>query len=236
MITIVLPVHNEEVVLKDNTLKVVDFCRNNLKDNWQVVISDNASNDRTRERAEKLVAENKEIKYFRSEKQGKGVGVIEAWKNFKSDIYLYMDIDLAADLKHINELVAGMRQGYDIVAGSRFAAGSVAKRSWIRRFISRGLRQFLKLFLGLKVQDAPCGFKAVNERVIREIIPFVKNRDWFFDTEMLVLAEAKKFKIQEIGICWQDKITRDRESKVELVSVICEYLKNIYRLKKEIKK
>ncbi len=228
MITIVLPVLNEELVLEENTLRVFSFCKKNLDDVWQIILSDNGSTDKTAEIGCYLAEKYEEIEYFRFSKKGKGYGVMEAWKGFPGNIYVYMDIDLSTDLIALPELIAGVNDGFDIVVGSRFMSGAKVERSLLRRFYSNVLRLLLKIFLGLRIKDAPCGFKAVNRRVIDEILPNVENKAWFFDTEMLVLSQKLNMKIKEIPVKWQETIINERKSKVGVIVVVFDYIKNIF--------
>ena len=230
MVTIVLPVYNEQMVIEKNTLEVFNFCNKNLEDDWQVVISDNNSTDKTAEIGKKLAHKYERIKYYFTHNQGKGYGVIEAWQNFPGDIYVFMDADLSTDVESLPRMIEAIKNGADIAAGSRFHHNSEVNRTWPRKFISRSLQLILKISLQLKIQDAPCGFKAVNQKVIDEIIPEIKNRTWFFDTEMIWLAQRKNFKIANIAINWSES---ERASRVNLLIVIKDYFKNIYQLSRK---
>ncbi|MFH1900157.1 MAG: glycosyltransferase [Patescibacteria group bacterium] len=230
MITIVLPVYNEDLILQENAMQVFDFCRHNLQEDWQIVISDNASDDKTREIGEYLAGKYNEIKYFRLNKQGKGEGVIGAWQNFKGDVYVFMDIDLSVNLKSLPALIDGIKKGDDIVIGSRMAQGSQVNRSFFRTIFSYGLRFTLRICLGLKVKDAPCGFKAINNKVVEQILPRIQDKAWFFDTEMLFLAQRQGFRIKEIPVDWEEVGRQDRHSKVGVFKVVIEYIRNIHRL------
>jgi len=228
MISIVLPVYNEELILKMNTLKVFNFCQQKLTGDWQIIIANNGSTDRTAPIGQQLAQKNRQIKYYYTRQQGKGYGVIEAWHNYPSDIYIYMDVDLATDLSALPNLIKQIQNGYDIALGSRFVKGSQVKRSWGRKIFSLGLRFLLRLLFNLQVKDAPCGFKAVNQKIIDNIIPQIQNKTWFFDTEMLVLAQRQGLKMKEIAISWREAPQKKRKSKVNIISVIKDYLKNIY--------
>ena len=230
MISIVLPVFNEELILKENTLKVFDFCQKNIKEDWQIIISDNASTDKSSQIAKLLSHEFKQIRYYHSESKGKGCGVIKAWQNFKSYIYIFMDIDLSTELKALPQLIDGINSGNDLVVGSRFIQGAQVKRLLGRKIISSVLRILLKLFFKLRVKDAPCGFKAVNQKVIDNILPKIQNKTWFFDTEMLILAQRQNYKTKEIPVVWHESVNQLRKSKVKTTETIKDYLKNIFSL------
>ena len=227
MISIILPAYNEEAILKENTLKVFDFCKENIKDNWSIVISDNGSTDDTPNIARQLAGGFQQIKYLRTQNQGKGYAVIEAWQNYPSDIYVFMDADLSTNLKSLPELIERIKNGCDVALGSRFAHNSQVSRSLKRKIFSLGLRVILKILFKLKVKDAPCGFKAVNQAVVDSILPRIQNKTWFFDTEMLILSQRAGFKINEIPVIWQEMY---RPSRINSFDVIKDYLKNIYRL------
>ncbi len=229
MITIVLPVYNEQLILKDNTLKVLDFCHQNIKSDWQIVISDNASTDNTQSIGQQLAQQYPNIKYYRTANHGKGSGVIEAWQAYPSHIYIFMDADLSTNLKSLPTLIQEINN-YDIVVGSRFIKGAQVKRSFKRKIFSSGLRTILKILFNLKVKDTPCGFKAVNQKVVDQILPHIKNTTWFFDTELLILAQRRGFKIKEIPVTWHESPHQDRKSKVSLINVIIDYIKNIYSI------
>ncbi len=228
MISVVLPVYNEEAILKKNVSKIFNFCQAKLFDEWQIVIADNASTDKTGQIGQNLAWKNRRIKYYYTQEQGKGYAVIGAWQNYLSDIYVYMDVDLATDLSALPGLIQQIKAGYDISLGSRFVRGSLVERSFKRKIFSFGLRSILKLLFNLQVKDAPCGFKAVNQKVIDKIIPQIKSKTWFFDTEMLILAQRQDYKIKELPITWRETKSADRRSKVKIMPVVKDYLKNIY--------
>ena len=144
-----------------------------------------------------------------------------------------MDADLATDLFSLPELVAAVGQkNFDLAAGSRFHKDSRVVRSLLRKFISKIYRFILRLILGVKTKDAPCGFKAVNRTIIKNILPQIKNNEWFFDTEMVVLAEKNNYRIKEIPVIWTEHKKIGRKSRVNFIKVSLGYLKEIWRLKK----
>jgi glycosyltransferase involved in cell wall biosynthesis len=227
MISIVLPVYNEELILKENTLKVFDFCSSNLPGQWQIIISDNASTDKTEQIAKELSRAHEQIKYKKINSKGKGYGVIEAWQAYPSQIYVYMDADLATDIKALPDLIDNINKGNHIVTGSRYHQSAKVERSFRRKVFSRTLRFILKILFNLSVKDAPCGFKAVNQQVVSEILPSIRNKTWFFDTEMLILSQRARLKIKEIPVIWQESPNAARKSKVSTFTVIKDYITNI---------
>ncbi len=230
MISIVLPVYNEELILKKNVLKVFDYCQKNLTTEWQLIISDNRSSDKTAEISQELIQQHSQIKYYYTNNQGKGYGVIEAWQKYPADIYVYMDVDLATDLSALPKLIQQIKDGFAISLGSRFISGAKVERSFKRKIFSLGLRTLLKLIFNLPVQDTPCGFKAISQKTLKDIVPYIQNKTWFFDTEMLILAQRHGFTMKEIPVIWHESINQVRKSKVNIIYVVKDYLKNIYSI------
>lgn len=226
---IVIPSLNEQEVLEKNVLILQKYLLDNLRGyDWRIVIADNNSTDDTAKIGKNLEIQYSRVFYFRLAKTGKGLAVLTVWQKFESDIYVFMDADLATDLSALKPLVEGVAiNGNDIAVGSRYIKGARVKRSFARKAFSLGYRLVLKIFFQLPVKDAPQGFKAVNQRVVKEVIPKVKNRKWFFDTEMLVIAHKKKYKIVEIPVKWDEQ---GRESRVEVFSLSWSYFKEVVKL------
>lgn len=235
-ILIVIPARNEERVIKTSLRKLTDFCRNNLNDDWQIVVSDNNSSDRTGGLVKEAIKEEGRIVHYPLTKKGKGLAVISAWQKFSADIYCFMDADLATDLEALPKIINAIKEeGYGLAVGSRFAKGSLVKRSLLRKVFSLGYRLIIKLFLGLSIKDAPCGFKAISQEVKDKVLPQIKDDQFFFDTELLVLAEKEGYKIKEIPVIWQEIKPAGRTSQVKVMSLAKEYFKQILKLKKRLK-
>lgn len=232
-ILIAVPAYNEEPILAENVKKIYDFLKKNIMDDWQIVIADNNSSDRTGEIGKDLEKNFERIKYLHIPKRGKGRAIRAAWENSDADIYIFMDADLATDLSSLPALISAVGQEkYDLAAGARFHKDSKVQRSLLRKLISRIYRFALRFTLGLKTKDAPCGFKAVNQTIIQKIIPLTQNNEWFFDTEMVVLAEKQNYRIKEIPVIWTEHKKIGRKSRVNFIKVSLGYLKEIWRLKK----
>lgn len=155
---------------------------------------------------------------------GKGSGVIHSWTASTAEILCYMDVDLSTDIRDVGRLVAGVANGADLCIGSRYHPDSVVDRSLKRKLISIIYHKYyMKLVLGARsYSDAQCGFKAINRRVLREVIPLVRNRSWFFESEMLYFAQRKHLSILEIPVRWKES----RFSGVTLYKAIWEFLRS----------
>lgn len=235
-ILIVVPAYNEEKILEKNILILFDFCQNNISDNWTIVIADNDSTDATAKIGQQLSNTHANIEYFDAGSRGKGLAVKTAWEKNSADVYVFMDADLATDLSSLPGLIAGIiKENFDIIVGSRFHKGSNVQRSLTRKFFSAGYRGILKILLRLKISDAPCGFKAINQRVKENILPRVKDNKWFFDSELIIIAENMQYKIKEIPVIWSDPRQGRDKSKVNPISLAKAYMKKVLEIKHRLK-
>lgn len=235
-IVIALPVHNEEIIIKKNAKKVADFCRSNLsRYQTDIIIADNSSTDKTAELIAELRQDYPEISYLFILEKGKGLAIKSAWNSAAGDIYSFMDIDLATDLGALPRLIESIKQGNDVAIGSRYAKGSTIDRDLVRKTFSLGYRWLLKLLLSLELNDAPCGFKAINQRVKTELLPQINNNQWFFDSELVILAEKQGYQIKEIAIDWSQYREPQRASSANTLKISLEYLKKIMEIRKRLK-
>ena len=228
-ICVVIPVYNEEEQLEWSVGEVLKVCKKNYK-NFEIMIVDNASTDETLKIAKKLSKRYKEVKYIHLNQKGRGRALKKAWGITDADVMCYMDVDLSTNLKSLKLLTNAIEDGYDISFGSRHKKESEVKRSFKREVLSKSYNFLLKLFLDVKFDDAQCGFKAINKKVAKEIIPRIENNEWFFDTELLVKGERWGYKLKEIAVKW----TEDEGSTVKIKRTVESYLKNILRLKKRV--
>lgn len=233
-LVITIPAYNEELILGKSIVKLFSFCRDNLKLGWQIVIADNNSNDGTAVIAKKLAAEFPGVSYLFVGKKGKGIAIKTAWQENPADIYCFMDADLATDLSALPFLIKAIVAGGDVALGNRFDPQSKVKRSLIRKLVSQSYRLILKIFLGLKINDAPCGFKAINRPVAAELLGQTKNEEWFFDSELVILAEKKGYKIKEIPVIWQDPREGIDKSRVKTLALSWAYFKRVIELKRRL--
>ena len=226
-IDVVLPVYNEEKLLRKSVTALSKFLKNNIKDKCNIIITDNGSNDKTLEIAKQLSKKIRNVTYIHLDGKGRGRALRTAWSKSNSDILTYMDIDLSTDIKSFPIIIDALKNGYDIAMGSRLTKGARVKRSFEREIMSRTYNLLLKIFFLTKVSDAQIGFKAIKKNVAMRIIPLIRNNNWFFDTELLILAEHLKYRIFETPVTWYQY----KHSKVKAFKTIIEYIKNIFTLR-----
>ncbi len=227
---VVIPGLNEEEGLERTVRSLSEFMRSDMNSyDWRIVIADNGSTDATQDIGRRLASESPRVRYLRLELRGRGRALKRAWSQSDADVMAYMDMDLSTDLAHIPPLVSTIADGgSDVAIGSRLKRGAqVIGRSPKREFISRCYSLIFRTMFLTGFQDAQCGFKAVNRRVVEQVLPLVKDTGWFFDTELLILCEKNGYSVEEIPVRWVD----DPDSRVRIVSTAYEDLKGLARLR-----
>lgn len=231
---ILIPIYNEETILEANAKLVADYCRHNFKD-WRLTLIINGSSDNSLAAAQALAANWPQINIVNLPQGGKGHALKHGLMNSLADVVLYMDIDLAVSLEATAPLVNLINQGQAVALGSRLLPGSRTDRSWARELSSRIYNHLASLILGAKISDWQCGFKAINRSVIHNIIPLVQDDRWFFDTELLALANHFSLPITELPINWSENRYAQRQSKIRLTRDPFIFLLNLFKLKKRLK-
>ena len=226
-IDIIIPVHNEEAVLLDSIGRLSQFLQENIQNPWRITIADNASTDATRSIAQLLAQDFPGVGYLFIPEKGRGRALRASWLNSTADFVSYMDVDLSTDLRHVPELIAALESGFHIAIGNRLNRESEVTRGFKRAIISRCYNALIKALFFTSFSDAQCGFKALNRRTAATIVPHVVNNNWFFDTELLILAAKRGYQIKSLPVTWID----DPESSVNITSTVKEDLKGLFRLR-----
>lgn len=229
VLDVVIPVHNEEHVLQASVHRVSALLREQFPYPFRITIADSGSTDHTLSVARKLAAELPEVRLQVLTRKGRGLALRQAWLASDALILAYMDVDLSTDLSALFPLVAPLMSGHsDLAIGSRLARGAHVVRGAKREFISRSYNFILHRTLGVGFSDAQCGFKAIRADVARELLPLVEDETWFFDTELLVLAERAKLRIHEVPVDWYD----DPDSRVQIASTARDDLAGVWRMRR----
>lgn len=224
---LVIPVFNEAAQLRDSVCLLDSFLRQLCDSNWEVVVADNGSTDKTFPIALDLERGNRNVRALHLDQKGRGRALRQVWLDSEADILSYMDVDLSTDLDAFPPLIEALASGnYDLAIGTRLHPESVTRRCWKREIISRGYNRLLRLALHVRFSDAQCGFKAITRCAARQLLPLVEDNEWFFDTELLVTAERYGYRIYEQPVKW----TEGRDSRVRLLPTIWGDLKGILRL------
>ena len=233
-VSVVFPAYNEVDYLEHAVEKTVqalaEFTRS-----FELIIAEDGSTDGTAERSEELTKKYPFVKHIHGEKRlGRGTALNNAFKQSNGEILVYMDVDLATNIEQLKSLVKAVEEeGFDFAVGSRLLSESKVKRSRTRQIASKSYNFLVRAMLGSKLKDHQCGFKAFKREALIQLLDEVVARHWFWDTELLVRAARKGFKIKEIPVDWKGP----RETKVRLLkdsfSMAGQVVKLWWRLKKQ---
>lgn len=226
-VEIVVPVYNEEKTLVASLQRLHRYLIEHFPLTWAITVADNASTDGTWGLACRLSQELDGVRAVHINQKGRGRALKAVWAASEASVVAYMDVDLSTDLDALLPLVAPLFTGHsDVAIGSRLAPGARVVRGPKREIISRAYNFMLRVTLHNSFTDAQCGFKAVRADVARQLVPLIKDDGWFFDTELLVLAERNGFRVHEVAVDWVD----DPDSRVDIPRTARDDIKGIVRL------
>jgi putative flippase GtrA len=227
VLDVVVPVYNEEIDLEPCVRRLHEYLRAEFPYRFRITIADNASTDSTAAVADRLAETLPGVRAVHVPEKGRGRALKFVWTHSDATVLAYMDVDLSTDLGALLPLVAPLISGHsDLAIGSRLARGSRVVRGAKREFISRTYNLILRGTLSARFSDAQCGFKAIRADVAGRLLPMVEDTGWFFDTELLVLAERAGLRIHEVPVDWVD----DPDSRVDIVATALADLRGIARL------
>jgi len=228
-VDVVVPVYNEERALPHSIPILQRFLEGpEFPYDWHIVIGDNASIDGTPAVGRRLEdASGGAVRYVRIERKGRGFALKQIWGASDADIVSYMDVDLSTGIGAFPELIGAIAEkGYDVAIGSRLAPGALVERSLKRRVLTRGYNTIIKAAFFTHFSDAQCGFKAASGTALKRVLPLIEDNNWFFDTELLILAEKMGYRIADVPVEWVE----DKDTRVKIASTVTEDLRGLLRL------
>lgn len=238
-VLIVLPTYNEQLVIYQNTQRLLQFCEQNLCEyDWRVAVADNGSTDQTISEVGRIT--HPRFYSIHLSTKGRGGAIVKTWQNSTADFLMYMDSDLAVGLESIPALIQNL-EIYDVVTASRFTHGSSVQRTPLRDVSSRIYMWMVRRALGYHGNDVQCGCKGIQKKVFETILPYINtasltnNSGWFFDTELLVFAERKGYQIKELPVEWVDNRFAKRKSRVRVLPITVNYIRQVAALRKRVR-
>jgi glycosyltransferase involved in cell wall biosynthesis len=229
-VEVVVPVYNEQDALPKSIPLLCDYLEAYFPYRWSVVIADNASTDATLAVAEGLAHAHPRVTVLHLKEKGRGLALKAAWLASEADVVAYMDVDLSTNLWSFLPLIAPLATGHsDLAIGSRLLKGATVTRQWKRELISRCYNLLVKAMFGNSFSDAQCGFKAIKRSVAQKLLPQVEDGEWFFDTELLLLAEERGYRISEVPVDWIE----DLDTRVDVTSTAVRDVKGLLRARVE---
>jgi dolichyl-phosphate beta-glucosyltransferase len=215
-LTVLIPAHNEEKRVKSCLERLSNFLSLHHPSS-EIVISEDGSTDRTVELVEEFKSQNPNgipVNLLHAETRlGKGGGLkrgIEAASGFYT---VFTDTDLPVPLETITSAMQLLKEGADVVNGSRVMKESSRDEPFRRRVLSRGFHSMARILLGMR-WDSQCGFKAVRTSVGRAAFARIANPGFAFDVEFLIQAKRIGANVVELPVQWHyNKDTSMRLSK-----------------------
>lgn len=228
---VVVPVYNEQQTLAQSVRVLHAYLTEQFDEPWCITIANNASTDATASIADSLVSELPGVHAVHLAEKGRGRALKRVWLASPAAVVAYVDVDLSTDLRALPPLVAPLLSGHsDVAIGSRLSHGSRVTRGGKREFISRSYNVVVRTSMGVEFSDAQCGFKAMRHDVAQRVLPLVEDNGWFFDTEMLIIAERAGLRIHEVPVDWID----DPDSRVDVVGTAIDDLKGLVRVARSL--
>ena len=234
-IEIVIPILNEEKTLRKQVFHLKSHLRkyDQLGHKFIITIADNGSTDRSSLIGSEIARTVSGIKYVKLAERGVGRALKRCWQDSEAEVIGFMDLDFATDLNHLEQCWALLRKKeIDIVCGTRNQKESnVVNRSLKRTITSRTLNAIIRIVFRTSFTDAMCGFKFLKRNALPTILENgVGFDDWFFSSEILIVAEHLNLNINELPVSWID----DKDSKVRILGLTMMYLKDIVILKRKL--
>lgn len=231
-VSVVFPAFNERDHLEDAVRKTIQVL-DGVTESYEIIIAEDGSTDGTDGIAARLSAEHAFVRHIHSDKRlGRGLALRKAFSKSKGRILVYMDVDLATRVGDLGMLIESVKKDCDFATGSRMLRESKVTRSLSRQIASKSYNFMVRTFLGSKVADHQCGFKSWRREALLELLEDVNVTHWFWDTEMLVRASRKGYRIKEIPIEW----THRGRTKVNLVKDSLTMGSQVVRLWWELRK
>lgn len=230
-VSIIIACYNEESLLANN-VKEIENVMAQTKYTYELIFIDDCSQDRTREVIEQLTADRPGMKYeFHEKNVGRGGTVCEGIRMAQGKMAGYLDIDLEVHARYIPSMLWAIEQeGYDVCTAYRIY--KIPSGPFTRHILSVMYRKLVRYLLGTNIVDTETGFKFFNREKILPIVAACENKGWFWDTEIMVLAEKNGLKIKEIPCLFIRQ--KDKVSTVNVIPDTIDYFENLWKFRKRI--
>ncbi len=212
-LSIVLPMYNEARRI-EHCVKSVEKAIKSFSSSYEIIIAEDGSTDGTDLIASYLAEINPSVKQLHSDMRlGRGRAIKRAFHIAKGDVIVYLDADLATNLRHLPQIVKVVKGRRGMAVGSRLVRGSRVERSTLRRISSIAYNLLVRMLFCDGVRDHQCGFKAFSQELAKDLLGKVRSNGWLWDTEMIVRGKRRGYSITEIGVEWTEPRGKG-ESKV----------------------
>lgn len=230
-LSVLVPVYNGAPYLENCLAELVTNLR--AKDYpSEIIVCEDGSTDGTKQLCATLRNRYPLVRFINADRRlGRGGALTRAAEEATGDVLAYIDVDMATDVRHLDELVAHAANGADIVTGSRYLPGSKARRTLTRFVFSKVYNGIVRVSFRSSLHDHQCGFKAFKRRALESVVPLVRSNHWFWDTEVLIRAQAMGFKVEEIPVDWEEM---GEQTTINFRKDIPYFLREIYELRRDL--
>jgi glycosyltransferase involved in cell wall biosynthesis len=230
-VLVTIPVFNGEAQLADSIGRLHRHIEARCAFDFEITIAENGSEDRTLTVATRLSEEYPNVRVAHLGLRGRGRALKQVWSESKADVLSYMDVDLSTDLSAFAPMVQAVASGdFDLATGSRLLPSSQTRRSWRRELISRAYNHLVRRLFRTRFSDAQCGFKAISREAASVLLPVIEDTGWFFDTELLIVAEKSGYRILDLPVTW----TEDGDSRVRILSAAWADCRGLLRVRRDL--
>jgi len=230
MISVIVPAYKESPLVEP-CIKILteemEKIKKEIKENYEIILSAEGDDD-TPQIMKHLMKKYKNLKFvYSKQKLGKGGGIEHGLTKAKGEKIIFMDVDLSVHPSYAKEMIK-LIDRYDIVVASRYTPLSKVKRSGTRIFLGYCYSMFIRILLRIGVRDAQCGFKAYKRNVLKDCTRYVKNKNVFWDTELLFMAKCLKYKVGEIPVHWEEREGKSNISTTQGIFGVLPYILELF--------
>lgn len=200
-ISLVIPVHNEEKIIRENLKKISEYLES-LRKEFEIILIENGSTDRTFAIATEISEKDPRVKALSIPQKSLGDALRKGILNANGENLIWYPIDMSVGLGYMPESL-DMINDCDIVIGSKEHKNSKVERSSSRKIYSRVYNSLVNLLFNLHISDTQC-VKTFNRDSIVEIAKETKSGGIVFEVELLYRAIKNGLKIREIPVNVRD--------------------------------
>ncbi len=212
-LSVVIPAYNEENRIP-NTLKAIDKYLRGVSYNYEIIVVSDGSKDKTGDVVREMQGEIANLRLIdNKDNHGKGYVVRQGLSEAKGKVRLFTDADNSTSIDQVEKMIPLFEKGANIVIGSRDMEGAVLDppQSGLRVFVGNVFNIMVQILVGLwGIKDTQCGFKALSDKAVEDIVSLCKIDRWAFDPEILKVGKRMGYEIKRVPVHW----VNDPDSKV----------------------
>ena len=213
-LSVVIPAYNEAAVIAPTIEAIDDYlARAGLA--HEILVVDDGSLDETAALARALAGARPALRVLAGAHQGKGAAIKQGVLDATGRYLLFLDADHSTRIEEIQKCLPWLREGCEVVIGSRKIPGAVIRvhQPPLREWMGKGFTWLTNTLLGVRVTDFTCGFKCFQTAVAQRLFRLQRIGGWGFDAELVFLADRLGYRIKEVPVEWAN----DARTKVRLV-------------------